>query len=166
MLGLPLDIVLYGCIDFCLGHIHKVGHIGRFLIGLPQNLAGGGDEFALNALLLEDAAIVFDIGCRSHLERQFHQSRSASDSIEIALCLEFLGHGNDIETDVFRNQGGHSLENHLVCLGIETGRSELPHCFIHTVGLDKQGSEDRLFDIKSLRRDISHLKPQGVQIYV
>ena len=62
------------------------------------------------------------------------------------------------------DQRGHGLEDHTVMLVVETVRRQLLHGLVHAGRLEEHGTEDGLFCIKSLRRDVSHLKPKCIQI--
>ena len=53
----------------------------------------------------------------------------------------------------------HCLENHPMLLTIEAIRCKLIDGIIDAVRFNQQRAEDSLFDIKSLRRLIPHLKP-------
>ena len=99
------------------------------------------------------------MGSRPYLLGQLGKNDRPSDGLEIAFGLELLGYGKRVNGDMRIDKMGHCHEYHPVLLVIETVGSELFHRIIHAVGLHKKGPEDSLFDIKSLRRSVSHLKP-------
>ena len=106
------------------------------------------------------------MGCRSDLLGKLNQSNRTSNSFEIAVGFQFLRNGKQVECHMFVGKRAHGFEDHPVLLAIETVRRKLIHGFVDTVRLYKKGAEDSLFDIKSLRRSVSHLKPKCVQVYI
>ena len=70
--------------------------------------------------------------------------------------------GKKIQGNMLIGQRAHRFKYHTMLLAIETARSELIHSFIYAVWLDQKRTKDSLFDIKSLRRSVSHLKPKCV----
>ena len=158
-LSLLLYIVLNGLEHFGLGHIHQILDIYRLLVGILNHLVGRGDEFPLDVLFLKNLDVVLYIRGRGNAHRKLHKHRCPTYSIESFLKLELLRDGNHVDGDVLVHESGHRLKNHPVLLGIEAIRSQFPHSLVHTVRFYQQRSKDSLFDIKSLRRFVSHLKP-------
>ena len=103
--------------------------------------------------------------CRSSdLARHAGKDDRPSDDFKIALGVELLGDSEQIYRRMLVDKGNHGLINHPVLLAVETGRREFLHCIIDAVGLDKHGSDDSLFYVKSLRWLVAHLKPKRIEV--
>ena len=97
-------------------------------------------------------------GC-THLLGQVHKEDCTADLVKLSIIPELLGYGQEVEGGMLLHKGAHRLEYDPVLLTVEACRCKLAHCVINAVRLNQKGSEDCLFDIKSLRRSVSHLKP-------
>ena len=75
------------------------------------------------------------------------------------LCDKYEEMPKDIQWHMLIDQLPHCLENHPMLLTIEAIRRKLIDGIIDAVRFNQQRTEDSLFDIKSLRRLIPHLKP-------
>ena len=99
------------------------------------------------------------MGSGTYLLGELSQSHSSPHSIQISDAFEFVRHGKQVKGHMLRNQSTHCLKYHTMLLAIETTYRKFIHSLIYAVRFDQKGSEDCLFNIKSLRRHISHLKP-------
>ena len=102
------------------------------------------------------------MGCGTDLLRKLHKKDRASYSLEITCILQFLRHGKKIQSCMLVYKNTHSFEYHPVLFTIEAVRSKFSHRFIHTVRFNQKSTEDCLFDIKSLRWSVTHLKPKCI----
>ena len=99
------------------------------------------------------------MSCSTYLLGQVHKEHSTADLIKLSIIPELLGYGQEVKGSMLLHQGAHRIEYDPMLLTVEACRRKLAHCVIDAVRLNQKCSEDSLFDIKSLRRSVSHLKP-------
>ena len=164
LLDILAGVVLDGVVDLRLGGVDEVVDIDGLVVGILEDPVRGGNQLALDVLLLEDPDVILDVGRRADLLGQVHQRHGAADRLEVALGGQFGGDGDDVDGGVLVDEGVHRFEDHPVDGIVEAGRTEFLHRFVDDGGLDQHGAEDGLFNIKSLRGFCTHLKPKCFQV--
>ena len=159
LLDVLADIVLDGGEDLGLRAVYQVVHLDGIVIGILQDAVRSRNQVPLNGFLLEDFDIEFHVGGGADLHGQFRQCHGTAHRLQVVLFPKLVADGQQIDGDVLVDELGHRLENHPVTGIVETRRSQLVHRLIDGGGLDQHGTQDGFFDIKSLRRFVSHLKP-------
>ena len=105
---------------------------------------------------------LYDTATPGELLRKLNKGHCSADSFKVAIALQLLGHRKKIQGNVLIGELTHRLEYHTVLFTIETAGGEFIHRLVDAVRLYQESSEDCLFDVKSLRWSVSHLKPKRV----
>ena len=164
VLHLLAYVALDGVVHLGLGLVDEVVNGDGLVVSVAQDVVGSGDEVALYSLLLEYLDVILHVRGAAHFLRQARQGHGASHDFKIAVALELVADGDDVDGSVVQHQGAHSFENHTVLLVVEARGGELLHCKVHAGGLYEHSTKDRLFNVKSLRGFITHLKPYHVEV--
>ena len=164
ILNIPFEIALNDIVDPGLRLVDQVVHNDRVVIGILENPIGSGDEVTLDALLLQDLDIILDMGSSTDLAGKLDQSDSAAHCLEISFAAQGGSHRDDVDRAMFSHKLTDRLEDHPVLGVVETTCSKFFQSHIDYGRLQQHGTKDSLFNIKSLRRSSTHLKPKCFQI--
>ena len=164
ILDILLDVVLDGVEHLGLGAVDEVVDVGRLVVGHLEDIRRSLDEVALDRLLLEHLDVVLDIGGRTDLAGEVRDGDGPAHRIEGPLGAQFRGDRHHVDGGVFVDERLDGLEDHLILRRVDARYAELLHRSVDRGGFDQHRTEDSLFNFKSLRRFVSHLKPYGFQI--
>ena len=114
-----LHVFLRELEEAALGFLHEVVDVDGGVKGLGLDVAGEGDELSGQELLLENLGVLLDVRRRGDMRGKLDDVVRASDIVDGALTLQFVGDGKDVDGLFLHVQGLDGLEDLLVARVVE-----------------------------------------------
>ena len=131
--------------DDLLGAVHDFVDVLAFVIGQFGHLAGGGDEAAQHCGALDDAGVVVHVDRSRRGGDQVGDVGGAADFFEMAVALQFVDQGDEVDGLVAFVQAEDGLVDQRVARPVEVGAAQEVGHLDDGVRVDEQRADHGAF---------------------